>query len=130
MPASIGYLIDTDILIDLLRGKQGARRLLTSRLAPWAVSQVTALELIVGARDKREMALIDQFLTNCTIIPLRGSTGLTAYELLKNYAKSNGLQVFDSLIAATAIGEGLTLASRNRKHFAMIDQLTLEVPEY
>ena len=76
------------------------------------------------------MALIDQFLANCTIIPLRASTGAAAYELLKNYAKSNGLQVFDSLIAATAIGEGLILASRNRKHFAMIEGLTLEVPEY
>ena len=76
------------------------------------------------------MAVIDQFLSNCKIIPLRASTGLAAYDLLKNYAKSNGLQVFDSLIAATAIGEGLTLASRNRKHFAMIDRLTLEVPEY
>ena len=68
MRTSIGYLVDTDILIDLLRGKEGAHRLLASQLAPWAVSQVTAMELIVGARDKREMALIDQFLMNCTII--------------------------------------------------------------
>ena len=89
-----------------------------------------AMELIVGARDKREMAMIDQFLASCTVVPLRASTGATAYELLKHYAKSNGLQVFDSLVAATAIVEGFTLASRNRKHFAMIDRLTLEVPEY
>jgi predicted nucleic acid-binding protein len=34
------------------------------------------------------------------------------------------------LIAATALEEGLTLATRNRKHFRMIRDLKLEVPEY
>ena len=34
------------------------------------------------------------------------------------------------LIAATALEEGLTLAPRNRKHFRMIRDLKLEVPEY
>jgi predicted nucleic acid-binding protein len=56
-------------------------------------------------------------------------TGM-AYELLKLYAKSDGLRTFDALIAATAIAEGLTLASRNRKHFQMVGGLTLEVPDY
>lgn len=56
-------------------------------------------------------------------------TGL-AYELLKRYAKSDGLRTFDALIAATAIEEGLTLLSKNRKHFQMIGELSLEAPDY
>ena len=56
-------------------------------------------------------------------------TGL-AYELLKRYAKSDGLRTFDALIAATAIAEGLTLVSKNRKHFQMIGELLLEIPNY
>jgi predicted nucleic acid-binding protein len=56
-------------------------------------------------------------------------TGL-AYELLKRYAKSDGLRTFDALIAATAIQAGLTLVSRNRKHFQMISGLNFEVPDY
>ena len=56
-------------------------------------------------------------------------TGL-AYELLKRYAKSDGLRTFDALIAATAIEAGLTLVSKNRKHFQMISGLNLEVPDY
>jgi predicted nucleic acid-binding protein len=40
------------------------------------------------------------------------------------------LRTFDALIAATAIAEGFTLVSRNRKHFHMIGGLVLEVPEY
>jgi predicted nucleic acid-binding protein len=53
-----------------------------------------------------------------------------AYDLLKTHAKSNGLRTFDSLIAATALESGLTLVTRNRKHFGMIDGIRLQVPEY
>jgi predicted nucleic acid-binding protein len=96
----------------------------------WAISKVSALELIVGARDNRGVAGIDALLSAYVIVPLRESTGARAYDLLKRYAKSHGLHVFDSLVAATAIEEGLTLVSRNRKHFAMIEGLSLLVPEY
>jgi predicted nucleic acid-binding protein len=49
---------------------------------------------------------------------------------MKTYAKSHGLRPLDSMIAATALEDGLILASRNRKHFAMIEDLWLEVPRY
>ena len=63
-------------------------------------------------------------------MPLRESTGKRAYELLKLYAKPHGLHVFDSLVAATSIEEGLTLVTRNRRHFDFIEGLSLEVPGY
>jgi len=50
------------------------------------------------------------------IVPLRGSTGSRAYELLKRCAKSHGLHVSDSLVAAIAIEKGLTLVTKNRRH--------------
>jgi predicted nucleic acid-binding protein len=56
--------------------------------------------------------------------------GKTAYELLKLYAKPHGLHVFDSLIAAAAIEENLTLVTRNQKHFNVIKGLRLEIPAY
>jgi predicted nucleic acid-binding protein len=49
---------------------------------------------------------------------------------MKTYARSHGLRTFDSLIAATALEEGLTLATKNRKHFHMIGGLKLDVPDY
>jgi predicted nucleic acid-binding protein len=96
------YLLDSDVLIDVSRGKQTAREYLDALPEGWAISRFSALELIVGARD----------------------------DLLKRYAKSHGLHVFDSLIAATAIEEGLTLVTRNRRNFGMIEGLSLLVPEY
>jgi predicted nucleic acid-binding protein len=40
------------------------------------------------------------------------------------------LHALDALIAATAIENGFTLVSKNRKHFQMIGELELEVPSY
>jgi predicted nucleic acid-binding protein len=97
---------------------------------PWFISQVTAMELLVGARDKREVAYLNIFLSSYSIVRLGESLGKRAYGLLMDYAKSHGLQIFDSLIAATALEHDLTLVTRNRRHYAMIDGLTLQVPAY
>jgi len=74
--------------------------------------------LIVGARDKRDLAGIDSLVSAYPVIHMDAAIGQLAYELLKRYAKPDGLRTFDSLIAATAISRGLGLVSRNRKHFA------------
>ena len=78
----------------------------------------------------RDLAVIDEFLSLYSVAPLSDAIGTTAYGLLKTYAKSHGLHVFDSLIAATAIENGLTLFTLNRKHYQMIISLSLQVPNY
>ena len=107
-----------------------AREYLDALPEGWAISRVSALALLVGARDNRDLAAIDAFLSAFVVVPLRESTGTRAYDLLKRYAKSHGLHVFDSLVAATAIEEDLTLLTRNRRHFGMIEGLSLLVPQY
>jgi len=124
------YLIDSDVLIDAYRGNVRAQEYVDALPEAWGLSQVSALELIVGARNKEELARTDKFLSDYLIVPLQAPIGARAYELLKKYAKSHGLHVFDSLIAATALEENLTLVTRNRKHFAMIEGLSLDVPAY
>ena len=109
------FLIDSNVLIDVSRGKAGAIEYVDRLAEPWALSQVTAMELIVGARDKRDLATIDVFLSLYPVVPLSDSIGTGAYRLLKTYAKSHGLHVFDSLVAATAMEKALTLVTLNRK---------------
>jgi predicted nucleic acid-binding protein len=124
------YLLDSDVLIDISRNTAAAIDYVDALPATWVISQVSAMELLVGARDKREVAYLDAFLSSYPIVPLSDSVGKRAYRLLMNFAKSHGLHVFDSLIAATALEQRLTLVTRNRRHFAMIDELILQVPEY
>ena len=124
------YLVDTDILIDVSRNNEGAIDFLDQLDDSWSMSIITALDLIVGARNKKEVTQIDQLIAVYSAIPLTAEIGNSSYGLLRQFAKSHGLRVFDSLIAATAIEENLTLATKNKKHFQMIGNLKLEVPSY
>jgi predicted nucleic acid-binding protein len=94
------------------------------------MSIITALELIVGVRNKKEVTQIDQLVAVYSAVPLTTEIGNSSYGLLRQFAKSHGLRVFDSLIAATAIEENLTLLSKNKKHFQMISNLNLKIPSY
>ena len=124
------HLIDTDVMIDVSRRNAAAADFVDS-LDDVTISIITAHELIVGARNQRDADNIDRLIKT---YPVHGELGVQitglAYELLKRYAKSDGLRTFDALIAATAIEAGLTLVSKNRKHFQMISGLNLEVPDY
>ena len=122
-------LIDTDVMIDVSRANAGAAGYLDSLIDP-AISIITAQELIVGARDKHDLAGIDSLVSAFPVLHIDTSIGQLAYDLLKRYAKSDGLRTFDLLIEATAIMQGLELVSRNRKHFAMIEGLRLHSPQY
>lgn len=74
--------------------------------------------------------MIDGFLSLYSVVPLSDGIGTRAYGLLKTYAKSHGLHVFDSLIAARAMEYDLTLVTLNRKHYQMIDGLKIQLPDY
>jgi predicted nucleic acid-binding protein len=126
----MAYLVDTDVLIDVSRNNEAAIDFLDQFGGSWSISIITALELIVGARNKKEVTQIDQLVAVYSAIPLTAEIGNSSYGLLRQFAKSNGLRVFDSLIAATAIEKNLTLVTRNKKHFQMITNLKLEIPSY
>jgi predicted nucleic acid-binding protein len=124
------YLVDSDGLIFLTRNNQGAIGFIDGLQNEWAICTVTGLELMVGAKNQREVAEIERLLTTFGSIHLTETIERRAYEILKRYARSYGIRTLDSLIAASAIEEGLILATRNRRHFAMIDDLTLNMPVY
>lgn len=124
------WLVDTDVLIDVSRNNETAITCIDRLGSYWVLSAITALELISGARNQREVELIDRLLEVYETIPVTESIGRRAYDLLRNYAKSSGLRTFDSLIAATAIENHRTLVPKNHKHFRMIEGLMLDIPHY
>jgi hypothetical protein len=127
VPAS--YLVDTNILVDSLRQNLAAQEYLDS-LESWSYSVISAMEIFAGARDKKEISALEEFFAAYREVPLSGEIGTKGREIMKTYAKSEGLDPMDALIAATAMSEGLTLATRNRKHFRAIKGLSVETPEY
>lgn len=72
------YLVDSDVLIDVSRGNRRHANTFDALPEGWAISQVSALELIVGARDNRDLTATDAFLSAFVVVPLRESTGTRA----------------------------------------------------
>ena len=95
-----------------------------------SIGRISARELIIGARNKRDQKVIEKFISLYSIQELSDSIGQEAHQRLKQYAKSHGLTLADALIAATAIVADLVLVSRNEKHFRPIKDLRFSKATY
>ena len=115
-------LIDSDILIDVSRGKDPSllsrwMELSTSDAAV-LFSPVNAAELWAGARPN-EHETLDRLFASLMCVPADGEVGRQAGSYLRRYRKSHGVELGDALIAATAVAANAALWTRNRKHYPM-----------
>lgn len=120
-------LIDTDILIDAGCSIGDAVSFLqrTEQTGQLLISTITQMELIVGARNKSELRLLEKFLKRFIIVKVNESITDVAVDLVRQYRLSHGLLIPDALIAATAIVTSETLATKNRRDYQFIVGLTL-----
>ena len=122
-------IIDTDILIDTTKGREDAISFLVGQqVVGIQISIISAIELVVGCRDKVELTQTQKFLQDCTVLPVTATASQIAYQLIESFYLSHGLIMADALIAATAIEHDLTLYTRNTRHFRMILQLEISQP--
>ena len=120
------YLCDSCILIDYLRGKEDVKqKLLNDRKQGLGMSSVTYMELMVGALNKREVALIKKAFADFEIIEISEAISIKARNLIEKFSKSHNLQIPDALIAATALELDLPLSTANLKDFQYIPNLKL-----
>ncbi len=120
------YLCDTCILIDYLRGKEEAKqRLATDRIKGLGMSVITYMELMVGARNKKEILTIKKAFADFEIVELSESISVKGKNLIEKFTKSHGLLIPDALIAATALELDVPLATLNISDFRFISNLRL-----
>ena len=117
------HLLDSDILIWVLRGKKEAvdfvRGLLKEEIP--AISALAFYELWSGARAAEEAA-ISTFLSSFDVCPVDPEIATRGGGYYRVYRKKGiTLSVSDALIAATARTRGLVLVTQNARHFPMID---------
>ncbi len=119
-------LVDTSIVIDVLRGDAAAARILSGALEPGPLhaSEIVRLEVLAGMRaheESRTRALLDIF----TWHPLDAKVAEIAGELGREWLPGNrGIDAADLAIAATAIALDAGLLTRNVKHFPMFADLS------
>lgn len=119
-------LIDTDVLVDYLRGRNEAVNYIDNLSASLFLSVITVAELYAGVRDRKERAQLDSFIGAFGVIPLDYTIAVTGGLYRRDYGKSHGTGLADALIAATAMTRQLILVTLNKKHFPMVK--TLVVP--
>jgi len=118
-------VLDTNILIEILKGNEPITSKLEAVKADFCISSITVMELYYGALNKAELFQLKRFMSLFEVIELNTNISSVATELIFEYAKSHNLAIPDSLIAATAINYNLKLYTLNIKDFRFIDGLEL-----
>ena len=128
-PAVTGVLLDSDVIIEILRGNAriaGALGALERRGIPTYCSAVSWAEIFAGVRPGEELEA-EGFLHARGEVVIDAATGRRAGSYLLRYARSHGVEIADALIAAAASTTALQLWTLDRRHFPM-DDLRLFAP--
>ncbi|HNU02369.1 MAG: type II toxin-antitoxin system VapC family toxin [Phycisphaerae bacterium] len=112
-------LIDTDVLVDYLRGHPQAVRYLRAQKGPLALSAITVAELYAGVRDGEEREVLDAFVGIFQVLPVTDANARQGGLWRRDYGKSHGVGLADAVIAATAAEAGAVLVTLNQRHFPM-----------
>jgi predicted nucleic acid-binding protein len=115
-------LLDTTVLLDVLRARQNRRLLLADVVAAGhllATSAINIGEVYAGMRHGEEDRT-EGFLSSLVCYPMTASIARRAGSLKSAWAqKGRTLALADMMVAATALEHGLALMTDNRKDFPL-----------
>lgn len=116
-------LLDTSVVIDLLRGYEPALRFAENLDEVPSCSELTRVEVLRGLRSS-ERAPADRLLRSVRWTDVDEPIARRAGELGRRWRRSHsGLSVADLIIAASAEELGAELATCNVRHFPMFPGL-------
>jgi predicted nucleic acid-binding protein len=121
-------LLDTDVLIDIQKGRPQALAWFGSLTELPSVPGLVVMELIQGAQNTQQ---IRQALKLVAPMPVVWPTETDCTRALSDFSVfhlSHGLGLLDSLIAACALGRSATLCTFNSKHYRAVPGLLIVEP--
>jgi predicted nucleic acid-binding protein len=115
-------LLDTTVLLDVLRARQNRRSQLAELIGGGHVLATAAInigEVYSGMRLGEENRT-EAFLSSLDCYPITGAIARRAGSLKSAWAhKGRTLSLADMMVAATALEHGLSLLTDNRKDFPL-----------
>lgn len=126
-----GFLLDTDIVVFLLRGKKNiAQHLEKINASDIYISEVTVAELEYGnrcsGRYDENKALLERFLSKVNILPFSDAISYYALERYRLRKLGTPMEDFDLLIGSTAVSRGLTMVTNNVAHYSRIKGIHID----
>ena len=112
-------LIDTDIVIDFLRGDKRAISHFKAESELIYFSAITVAEIYSGIKDKKEEAEVERLFSIFPVIAATNEIAREAGKLVKQYRPSHSVEI----IAATSLVSGSQLHTLNVKHYPMFKGL-------
>lgn len=126
----MAVLIDTDLLVDLERGVGSADVDQVIGEQERAISVITVSELLhgvhraTGARRARRSAFVEHLLAGLRAIPITDAVARVHADIWAQLAEAgNVIGAHDLWIAATAVANGLSVATRNQTDFQRVPGL-------
>lgn len=127
------YLLDSDICINLLRGKLPHTFELMRQSDPriFGIPAVVEAELRTGAlkseHPQKNKRLVENFLAPYKSVPFDGSAAV-AYSEIRATLERQGATIGpnDLLLAATAMANDATLVTGNLREFGRVEGLSVE----
>jgi predicted nucleic acid-binding protein len=129
--AKIKLIVDTDIIIDYLKGVKPARELFKSKDIVIYCSILSKKELLskVGLSDSERKKIMN-LISRLKVLKIDNDINQKYMLLINRYGERQS-SIVDYLIAATAWAKNLPLLTRNIKHFKKIKEIKLSpVYEY
>lgn len=123
-------IIDTDIIIDYLRGRTTALR--TALLHyKCAITAITLYELrAVAVRSDRQAELLEQLFMVVEVLPFDSQAANLASEVWRTLAaQGQGIGLPNTLVAGTCLAYDLPLLTRNPEHYQRVSGLKILTPE-
>jgi len=105
-------VFDTNILIDYLNGIEAAKEEL-ERFSKPAISLITWMEVLIGAKTREEEQTLRHFLERFETVEL---SDLVAEEAVR-IRREHRLKLPDAIVWATATAQDALLVTRNTKDF-------------
>ena len=128
---SPGALLDTDWVIDHFNGIATiTRRIEELRPLGLALSVISLAELYEGVHYSRDpaqsRAVLSRFLSTVTVLPV-DDVVCDVFGRERGKLRQRGTMIgdFDLLIAATCLRHDLDIGTNNRRHFEMVEGLSI-----
>ena len=116
-------LLDTDVLVDFLRGHSKAVAFVNAHSARIILSSIVVAELYAGVKGDEEQATLEDFVSLFRVVPVSAEIARAGGLYKRDYGKSHNVGLADAILAATAEAENAELKTLNRKHYPMLKGL-------
>jgi predicted nucleic acid-binding protein len=116
-------LLDTDVLVDFLRGYKKAVTFVEAKASRIVLSSIVVAELYAGVKGDSDQRALENLVSLFRVIPVTATIAKAGGIYRSVYGKSHGVGLADAIIAATSEIENADLKTLNVKHYPMIKGL-------